>query len=155
MKLTNGMTMSVEDWINELSFEVNLTSDDEFLKIKETLTRIGIPSNASFLNDVDQRELYQSCHIFQKRGKYYIVHFKELLLLDGKKVNLSDEDITRRDIIINLLYSWGMIDVVSEKVDHLETIKDIKLPLKIIPFRDKGNWTLIPKYQIGSDNKRG
>jgi len=120
--------------------EVKIAEEEDFLKIKETLTRIGVASRK------DQK-LYQSCHILHKQGKYYIVHFKELFLLDGKPSNFGDEDKGRRNTIVKLLQDWGLIKVVDE-----EKIKEPVSPMsqiKIIPHKDKGNWTLEAKYNIG------
>lgn len=120
--------------------EVTLTSDDAFLKVKETLTRIGVASRK-------EQKLYQSCHILHKQGKYYIVHFKELFMLDGKVNDFSDEDKGRRNAIVNLLEEWNLINCV----DHSQ-IEDPVAPLsqiKVLAYRDKDQWELIPKYQIG------
>lgn len=129
--------------INEL-IEVKLRSPDDFLKIKETLTRIGIASKK-------EKTLYQSCHILHKQGKYYIVHFKEMFLLDGKSSNFSDDDRKRRNTIINLLHEWELLDIVDEsKVpDDMTSINQIK----IIPYKEKGEWTLVTKYTIGKKRK--
>tara|TARA_R100001015_G_C4614942_1_gene170879 strand:- start:1052 stop:1459 length:408 start_codon:yes stop_codon:yes gene_type:complete len=119
--------------------EVTLKEPDDFLKVRETLTRIGISSKK-------EKKLWQSCHILHKRGKYYIVHFKELFALDGLPTNLSDNDIFRRNTIADLLEEWGLVDIVDKDPD------DERVPihhLKIIPYRDKGDWELCPKYHIG------
>tara|TARA_Y100001937_G_scaffold103375_1_gene142503 strand:- start:11833 stop:12240 length:408 start_codon:yes stop_codon:yes gene_type:complete len=119
--------------------EVTLKESDDFLKVRETLTRIGISSKK-------EKKLWQSCHILHKRGKYYIVHFKELFALDGLPTNLSDNDIFRRNTIADLLEEWGLIDIVEKDPE------DERVPihhLKIIPYRDKGDWELCPKYHIG------
>jgi Bacteriophage translational regulator len=124
--------------------EVRLAEEEDFLKIKETLTRIGVASRK------DQK-LYQSCHILHKQGRYYIVHFKELFALDGKPTNWGDEDKGRRNTIIQLLEEWGLIKVVDQ-----EAIRDPKAPMsqiKIISHKDKGNWTLEAKYNIGRKKK--
>ena len=120
--------------------EVTLPSDDAFLKVKETLTRIGISSRKS-------NTLFQSCHILHKQGKYYIVHFKELFMLDGKGTNIDDEDIARRNTIIKLLSEWGLVEVVNE--DVLKTESNLA-NIKIIPHKDKANWELVAKYNIGN-----
>ena len=120
--------------------EVELPNDESFLKIKETLTRIGIASRKD-------RKLYQSCHILHKQGKYYIVHFKELFMLDGKINNFSEEDQARRNTIINLLEEWGLI-----KVSNPKQIEDPVAPLsqiKILPYKEKDEWELVAKYSIG------
>lgn len=120
--------------------EVQLPSDESFLKIKETLTRIGISSKKD-------KKLYQSCHILHKRGKYYIVHFKELFMLDGKASDFSTEDEARRNTIVNLLEEWGLVKTVNPS-----QIEDPVAPLsqiKILSFREKGEWELVAKYTIG------
>ncbi len=120
--------------------EVVLNEPDDFLKIRETLTRIGIASHR------DQK-LFQSCHILHKQGRYFIVHFKELFLLDGKPSSLMVNDIERRNTITTLLSDWGLVTMVdSSKAAPCAPLKQIK----IIPFKNKSDWQLIPKYQIGS-----
>jgi hypothetical protein len=124
--------------------EVKIAEEEDFLKIKETLTRIGVASRK------DQK-LYQSCHILHKQGKYYIVHFKELFALDGKPSDFTAEDKGRRNTICQLLEEWGLIKVVEEN-----SIKEPKAPMsqvKIIPHKDKANWTLEAKYNIGRKKK--
>lgn len=116
--------------------EINLTHDDDFLKIKETLTRIGIANNKDKI-------LYQSCHILQKQGRYYIVHFKELLQLDGREVNITEEDVIRRNNIAMCLQQWNMCQIIGV---HKFTTEN---HFRIIPFRDKDNWRLVHKYRIG------
>lgn len=135
--------MTVEEWYNQAA-EITLPEDDSFLIVKETLTRIGLPSIKE-----GTKRLAQTCHILQKRGKFYIVHFKELLLLDGKEVNLSDEDLMRRNVIVKMLVDWKLITVVDES-----RIKDqLKhSSVKVVPFKDKSNWELVPKYNIGNVN---
>jgi hypothetical protein len=128
----------------DLLVEVRIAEEEDFLKIKETLTRIGVASRK------DQK-LYQSCHILHKQGKYYIVHFKELFALDGKPTNWSDDDKGRRNTVIQLLEEWGLIKVVDS-----EKIQSPKAPMsqiKIIPHKDKHNWTLEAKYNIGRKRK--
>ena len=120
--------------------EVRLGEQDDFLKVKETLTRIGVASRK-------EQALYQSCHILHKQGKYYIVHFKELFMLDGKPANFSDDDKGRRNTIAALLEEWGLIKVVDS-----ERVNELKLPLnqiKILPFKEKNEWRLVTKYNIG------
>jgi len=120
--------------------EVRLGEQDDFLKVKETLTRIGVASRKD-------NTLYQSCHILHKQGKYYIVHFKELFALDGKPTNFSDDDKGRRNSIATLLDEWGLIKIVD-----LDQVAEPRIPLsqvKILPFKDKGSWTLVTKYNIG------
>ena len=120
--------------------EVRLGEQDDFLKVKETLTRIGVASRKD-------QSLYQSCHILHKQGKYYIVHFKELFLLDGKPANFSDDDKGRRNTIASLLEEWGLVKIVDPAKSA-----EPKLPLsqvKILPFKEKDQWTLVSKYNIG------
>ena len=124
--------------------EVQLQEQDDFLKVRETLTRIGVSSRK-------EKVLYQSCHILHKQGKYYIVHFKELFALDGKPSNITENDIQRRNAIANLLEEWGLVKIVNKKIieDNLAPIHQIK----IISFREKDDWELIPKYNIGKKDK--
>ena len=120
--------------------EVTLKAPDDFLKVRETLTRIGVASRG-------ENKLYQSCHILHKQGRYFIVHFKELFLLDGKSSDLSENDVQRRNRITKLLADWGLVTVVSETlIEDLAPINQIK----ILPYREKADWELIPKYSIGS-----
>ena len=126
--------------IIESLVEVELPSQDSFLKVKETLTRIGVASKKDKI-------LYQSCHILHKQGKYYIVHFKELFILDGKANSLSDEDRARRNTIVNLLEEWGLVKTVKPEV-----VQDPVAPLsqvKVLPHKGKDEWTLTAKYSIG------
>jgi hypothetical protein len=120
--------------------EVSLNEQDDFLKVRETLTRIGVSSRK-------EKVLYQSCHILHKQGKYYIVHFKELFALDGKPSNISENDIQRRNAIANLLEEWGLIKVINKDilVDNIAPLHQIK----IISFKEKDQWELITKYNIG------
>jgi hypothetical protein len=120
--------------------EVTLPSQDSFLKVKETLTRIGVASKKDKI-------LYQSCHILHKQGKYYIVHFKELFILDGKANTLSEEDAARRNTIVNLLEEWGLVKAVNpEKVqDPVAALSQIK----VLPHKEKDEWSLVAKYSIG------
>lgn len=132
-----------EDIVNSL-VEVTLPSPDNFLKVKETLTRIGISSKT-------EKKLYQSCHILHKRGKYYIVHFKELFMLDGLDNDFTDSDKGRRNTIANLLEQWGLVKIVNT-----DKTKDPVCPIshfKILPFGEKKEWELIPKYRIGVRKK--
>jgi hypothetical protein len=124
--------------------EVQLQEQDDFLKVRETLTRIGVSSRK-------EKVLYQSCHILHKQGKYYIVHFKELFALDGKPSNITENDIQRRNAIANLLEEWGLVKILNRKVieDNLAPIHQIK----IISFKEKDDWELIPKYNIGKKEK--
>jgi|TARA_B100000035_G_scaffold291574_1_gene279536 hypothetical protein len=126
-------------WTKDDMVEVNLKEPDDFLKVRETLTRIGVASRK-------EKKLYQSCHILHKKGQYYIVHFKELFALDGKKANLSENDVQRRNRIIKLLSDWGLVEIVKESA-----IKDAAplSQIKVISYKDKGEWTLESKYNIG------
>jgi hypothetical protein len=126
--------------INQL-VEVRLRSPEDFLKVKETLSRIGLASKK-------ENTLYQSCHILHKQGKYYIVHFKELFLLDGKQADLSEGDIARRNRIVNLLDEWELIEQVD--YNKTETPEAPLNQIKIIPFKEKDKWNLVAKYTIGS-----
>src|SRR5210317_945579 len=127
------------DWQPSDMVEVVLNEPDDFLKVRETLTRIGVASRKD-------RKLYQSCHILHKQGKYYIVHFKELFALDGKNTNLSLNDVQRRNRIAQLLSDWGLITVVSStKIADLAPLNQIK----VLSFKEKNDWTLESKYNIG------
>ena len=131
----------IYEWSPDKMIEVVLKEPDDFLKVRETLTRIGVASRK-------EKKLYQSCHILHKQGRYYIVHFKELFALDGKKANLSINDVQRRNRIVKLLVDWGLV-IIDDKV--LESIQDVS-PLnqiKVISFREKGEWSLETKYNIG------
>lgn len=134
------MTTEIEiEWQPSDMVEVSLSEPDDFLKVRETLTRIGVASRK-------ERKLYQSCHILHKQGRYYIVHFKELFALDGKKTNLTNNDVQRRNRIAQLLSDWGLVTVIEKT-----TIEDIA-PLnqiKVLSFKDKDEWTLESKYNIG------
>ena len=128
------------DWDAQSMVEVRLKQPDDFLKVRETLTRIGVASR-------NEKKLYQSCHILHKQGRYYIVHFKELFLLDGKNSDFSDNDLQRRNRITKLLSDWGLVDVVNEgMIEEASSISQIK----ILPHKEKAEWELIPKYSIGS-----
>lgn len=120
--------------------EVTLEKQDDFLKVRETLTRIGVAAK-------NENVLYQSCHILHKQGKYYIVHFKELFELDGKPSNISENDIARRNAIANLITEWGLVKLV----DPAKTSTNVAplSQIKILPFKDKGEWQLVAKYTIG------
>ena len=126
-------------WTAESMVEVGLKEPDDFLKVRETLTRIGVASRK-------EKKLYQSCHILHKQGRYYIVHFKELFALDGKKANLSTNDVQRRNRIVQLLSDWGLISMMSK-----ESIADVAplSQIKVLAYKEKGNWTLKSKYNIG------
>ena len=128
-------------WTPAMMLEIALKEPDDFLKIRETLTRIGVASRKD-------NKLYQSCHILHKQGRYFIVHFKELFMLDGKPSNLMDNDVQRRNTIATLLSDWGLLDIVNE-----DQAKD-KAPLrqiKVIPHKEKHQWELCPKYNIGNN----
>ena len=125
------------NWTQGQMLEVNLKEPDDFLKIRETLSRIGVASRK-------ERKLYQSCHILHKQGRYYIVHFKELFSLDGKQTNLSENDIARRNTISKLLKDWGLVELKGE----IEPIAPLS-QIKIISFKEKNDWTLETKYNIG------
>ena len=128
------------DWNATQMVEVRLKQPDDFLKVRETLTRIGVASRT-------ENKLYQSCHILHKQGKYYIVHFKELFLLDGKHSDFSDNDSQRRNRITKLLTDWGLVESVGELTE--EEMCSMS-QIKILPHREKAEWELIPKYSIGS-----
>ena len=125
-------------WTPDKMIEILLSEPDDFLKVRETLTRIGVASRK-------EKKLYQSCHILHKQGKYFIVHFKELFALDGKKANLSVNDVQRRNRIIQLLVDWGLISTVIDEVLDIAPLNQIK----VISYKEKGNWTLETKYNIG------
>ena len=126
-------------WKQTDMVEVVLGEPDDFLKVRETLTRIGVASRK-------EKKIYQSCHILHKQGKYYIVHFKELFALDGKKTNLSLNDVQRRNRIVQLLSDWGLLSVVNvEQISDLAPLNQIK----VLSFKEKNDWTLESKYNIG------
>ena len=127
------------NWSPSMMVEVTLKEPDDFLKVRETLTRIGVASRK-------EKKLYQSCHILHKQGRYYIVHFKELFALDGKKANLSTNDVQRRNRIVQLLSDWGLISISAK-----ETIADVAplSQIKVLSYKEKGDWTLESKYNIG------
>ena len=125
------------NWTQEQMLEIGLKEPDDFLKVRETLSRIGVASRK-------ERKLYQSCHILHKQGRYYIVHFKELFALDGKKTNLSENDIARRNTIANLLKDWGLIHILGEVTDVAPLSQ-----IKVLSFSEKSEWTLETKYNIG------
>ena len=126
--------------LSDTFLEVKLKREEDFLKVKETLTRIGIASRK-------EKKLYQSCHILHKRGKYYIVHFKELFLLDGKQSDFTEEDTGRRNAIALLLEEWGLISVVDS--DKYQEPRAKISSIRILPFKEKGEWELESKYTIG------
>ena len=134
--------IEVKDWTPASMLEVSLNEPDDFLKIRETLTRIGVASRK------DQK-LYQSCHILHKQGRYFIVHFKELFLLDGKPSNLVENDLERRKTIATRLADWGLVTIINpERSKSLAPLRQIK----VIPFKEKTQWELCPKYNIGNSN---
>ena len=135
--------IQITDWTPSSMLEVTLNEPDDFLKIRETLTRIGVASRK------DQK-LYQSCHILHKQGRYFIVHFKELFLLDGKPSNLLENDVHRRNTISTLLADWGLISIVNP--DLAKEIAPLR-QIKVIPFKEKSQWELCPKYNIGNTQK--
>ena len=129
------------EWTPDLMLEIRLKEPDDFLKVRETLSRIGVASRK-------ERILYQSCHILHKQGRYFIVHFKELFALDGKQTNISVNDIERRNTIVGLLNDWGLVEIIGNNED--------KAPLsqiKVLAYREKDEWELCPKYNIGNKKK--
>ena len=127
-----------------MMLEITLNEPDDFLKVRETLTRIGVASRRD-------NKLFQSCHILHKQGRYFIVHFKELFLLDGKPSNLLENDVQRRNTIAVLLADWGLISIVTpEKAKDIAPLRQIK----VIPFKEKSQWELCPKYNIGNTQKQ-
>jgi len=128
------------EWNPTKMLEVTLTEPDDFLKVRETLTRIGVASRK-------EKKLFQSCHILHKQGRYFIVHFKELFMLDGKKSNLELSDIQRRNTIATLLQDWGLVDIQNHEIaNDCAPMRQIK----IIGFKEKDEWELCPKYNIGN-----
>jgi len=133
---------NIIEWTPSSMLEVTLNEPDDFLKVRETLTRIGVASRK-------ENKLFQSCHILHKQGRYFIVHFKELFLLDGKKSNLEENDVARRNTIATLMGDWGLVTVEdTRQLDPLAPMRQIK----IIPFKEKDKWELCPKYNIGNKN---
>ena len=131
---------NIVEWSPQAMLEITLSEPDDFLKVRETLTRIGVASRK-------EKKLFQSCHILHKQGRYFIVHFKELFLLDGKKANLEETDVARRNTIATLMSDWGLIDIQnSNEAKPLAPVRQIK----IIPFKEKSQWELCPKYNIGN-----
>jgi len=129
--------MDEVNWTPDQMLEIGLKEPDDFLKVRETLSRIGVASRK-------ERKLYQSCHILHKQGRYYIVHFKELFALDGKKTNLSENDVARRNTITVLLKDWGLIEILGEP-SPVAPLSQIK----VLSYREKNEWTLETKYNIG------
>jgi hypothetical protein len=131
-------------WTPDQMVEVILNEPDDFLKVRETLTRIGVASRK-------EKKIYQSCHILHKQGRYYLVHFKELFALDGKHANLTVNDIQRRNRIVQLIADWGLVEVVdASKIQDIAPLNQIK----VLPYKEKGDWILETKYNIGSKKKR-
>ena len=130
-------------WSADQMIEITLNEPDDFLKVRETLTRIGVASRK-------EKKIYQSCHILHKQGRYYIVHFKELFALDGKHANLTQNDVQRRNRIIQLLCDWGLVTVLNpEKVTDIAPLNQIK----VLAYKEKGDWILETKYNIGKKKK--
>ena len=141
--MTNQTIEPQVNWTPDMMVEVTLNEPDDFLKVRETLTRIGVASRK-------EKKLYQSCHILHKQGRYYIVSFKELFALDGKHANLTVNDVQRRNRIVRLLEDWGLITVVdADKVLDIAPLNQIK----VLPFKEKEEWILETKYNIGKRSK--
>ena len=134
-------------WKQTDMVEVVLGEPDDFLKVRETLTRIGVASRK-------ERKIYQSCHILHKQGKYYIVHFKELFALDGKKANISLNDVQRRNRIVQLLVDWGLVSISTESKEKITDLAPLN-QIKVLRFKEKGEWTLESKYNIGRKKQEG
>jgi hypothetical protein len=131
-------------WTPDQMVEVILNEPDDFLKVRETLTRIGVASRK-------EKKIYQSCHILHKQGRYYLVHFKELFALDGKHANLTVNDVQRRNRIVQLIADWGLVEVVdATKIQDIAPLNQIK----VLPYKEKGDWILETKYNIGSKKKK-
>ena len=134
-------------WKQTDMVEVLLGEPDDFLKVRETLTRIGVASRK-------ERKIYQSCHILHKQGRYYIVHFKELFALDGKKANISLNDVQRRNRIVQLLVDWGLVSISTESQEKIKDLAPLN-QIKVLSFKEKGEWTLESKYNIGRKKQEG
>jgi len=132
------------NWDPNQMVEVTLNEPDDFLKVRETLTRIGVASRK-------EKKIYQSCHILHKQGKYFLVHFKELFALDGKHANLTSNDVQRRNRIAQLLVDWGLVGIVS--ADSIQDVAPLN-QIKVLSYKDKGEWILETKYNIGSKKKK-
>ena len=141
--MTNQTLEPRVTWSPDMMVEVILNEPDDFLKVRETLTRIGVASRK-------EKKLYQSCHILHKQGRYYITHFKELFALDGKHANLTVNDVQRRNRIVRLLADWGLITIVN--VDKISDIAPLN-QIKVLSYKDKGDWILEQKYNIGKKGK--
>ena len=138
------VTESEIKWSSDQMVEISLNEPDDFLKVRETLTRIGVASRK-------EKKLYQSCHILHKQGRYFLVHFKELFALDGKHANLTSNDVQRRNRIAQLLSDWGLVEVLN--TDQIKDIAPLN-QIKVLAYRDKGDWILETKYNIGSKKKK-
>ena len=135
---------NIVSWTPANMLEVTLAEPDDFLKVRETLTRIGVASRK-------ENKLFQSCHILHKQGRYFIVHFKELFALDGKPTNITSNDVQRRNRITKLLSDWGLVEISGEDTGDLAPLNQIK----VLSFKDKGEWTLESKYNIGKKKTQG
>ena len=142
--MTSSTVEPTVQWSQDQMVEVTLNEPDDFLKVRETLTRIGVASRK-------EKKLYQSCHILHKQGKYYIVHFKELFALDGKHANLTVNDVQRRNRIVQLLVDWGLVEILN--ADRIQDIAPLN-QIKVLSYKDKGDWILETKYNIGSKKKK-
>ena len=131
-------------WSSDQMVEISLNEPDDFLKVRETLTRIGVASRK-------EKKIYQSCHILHKQGRYFLVHFKELFALDGKHANLTTNDVQRRNRIAQLLADWGLVEVLD--ADQIKDIAPLN-QIKVLAYRDKGDWILETKYNIGAKKKK-
>ena len=138
------VTESEIKWSSDQMVEISLNEPDDFLKVRETLTRIGVASRK-------EKKIYQSCHILHKQGRYFLVHFKELFALDGKHANLTSNDVQRRNRIAQLLSDWGLLEVLN--TDQIKDIAPLN-QIKVLAYRDKGDWILETKYNIGSKKKK-
>ena len=138
------VTESEIKWSSDQMVEISLNEPDDFLKVRETLTRIGVASRK-------EKKIYQSCHILHKQGRYFLVHFKELFALDGKHANLTSNDVQRRNRIAQLLSDWGLVEVLN--TDQIKDIAPLN-QIKVLASRDKGDWILETKYNIGSKKKK-
>ena len=138
------VTESEIKWSSDQMVEISLNEPDDFLKVRETLTRIGVASRK-------EKKIYQSCHILHKQGRYFLVHFKELFALDGKHANLTSNDVQRRNRIAQLLSDWGLVEVLN--TDQIKDIAPLN-QIKVLAYRDKGDWILETKFNIGSKKKK-
>ena len=140
----NATVEPTVQWSQDQMVEVLLNEPDDFLKVRETLTRIGVASRK-------EKKIYQSCHILHKQGRYFLVHFKELFALDGKHANLTSNDVQRRNRIAQLLADWGLVGIVSaDKIQDIAPLNQIK----VLSYKDKGDWILEQKYNIGKKGKK-